>query len=93
MTQPIRVKLDRIRISLAAYAYEFGLELLMQDHEYDKLALAVEKSKDIPTDNSLLDNFFKTEFDRSTGMWIHRHPEISKIICLYYKLFPYNKQG
>jgi len=34
-----------------------------------------------------MDNFFKTEFNPSTGQWIHKHPELDKIKIIYHKYY------
>lgn len=67
----------RIQLSIAAFAYEFMNESLISDAEFDAAALLVQPEMD--TGNPLLDNFFRTEFSPSTGMWIRRHPELGKV--------------
>jgi len=76
---------NRIRISIAAWAYESASELLMNDYEYDRLSDKIDSERHIPTGRPELDLFFFTCFDRSTGMWIHKHPELVKIQDLCYK--------
>ena len=76
---------NRIKLSIAAYAYEFLGESIMTDHEYDQLSLKI--NPDVKTGNDLMDDFFKKHFDPSTGMWIRKHPEIQKLNYLYKKYY------
>ena len=71
----------RIRLSVAAYAYEYLDESIMSDAEFDKMCREVDLK--IDTGNKVCDNYFKKRFDPSTGQWIRRHPEIKKIAYLY----------
>ena len=75
----------RIRLSVAAYAYEICNESIMTDHEFDKKCLEIDPS--IETGNKKMDEFFKEEFDPSTGQWIHKHPELAGIINIYKKFY------
>ena len=68
---------NRIRLSLAAYAYEYKDDPIMSDDEFDSLAKKINVDKS--TGNRKLDNFFKKHFETDTGMWIRKHPELSKI--------------
>lgn len=70
----------RIRLSVAAYAYEVLNESIMSDADFDALAKSVDLS--IDTGNELLDNFFREHFDPSTGVWVLKHPEKSKLLEL-----------
>ena len=74
----------RIRLSLAAYAYEKKNYSFMNDAEFD--ALAKEVNTSIKTGNSVMDKFFKEQFSPDTGMWINSHPELDKIKELYNSL-------
>lgn len=71
----IKIKQQRIKIALAAYAYECTLSTIMSDAVYDVLAIEVENNKHIATDNSKLDAFFRYEFSPYTGMWVRKHPD------------------
>jgi hypothetical protein len=75
----------RIKVSVAAYAYEFESDSIISDAEFDRLCLEVDPS--IKTGNTELDNFFSTEFDPSTGQWIHKHPQIKGISRIYHKYY------
>ncbi len=74
----------RIRLALAAYAYEFEDAPIMGDDEFDKLALQINPK--IPTGNRKLDSFFRKHFSPDTGMWIHKHPERNKLQQLYKRI-------
>ena len=76
---------NRIKLSIAAYAYEFLGESIMTDHEYDELSLKINPNE--KTGNDMMDEFFKTQFQPDTGMWIRWHPEIKKLEYLYKKYY------
>ena len=71
----------RIRLSVAAYAYEYKSESVMTDHEFDSLSKEVDLKVD--TDNKLLDKFFKRHFEPDTGMWIRFHPNKKRLEFTY----------
>lgn len=75
----------RIRLSVAAYAYEYLDESIMSDAEFDKICREVNLK--INTGNKKMDNYFKKNFDPSTGQWIRKHPEIKKIADLYERYY------
>ncbi len=75
----------RIRISLAAYAYELADRSIMSDPEYDRLSKEI--NLEVPTDRPDLDTWFKRSFKDYTGMWIYSHPELDKIAALYTRLY------
>ena len=64
---------NRIKVSLAAYAYEVLGESIMTDAEYDKLAKSIKL--DIDTRRPDLDKWFRRNYVPYTGSWIHGHPE------------------
>ena len=72
---------NRIRLSVAAYAYEYMDDPIMSDTEFDQLALKINPNE--KTGNRKLDNFFKKHFMPDTGMWIHQHPEKEKLKYIY----------
>ena len=72
---------NRIRISLAAYAYEVLNESIISDHEFDMLALKVDLS--VKTARPEMDEWFKVNFSPDTGHWVWKHPELSKLVDLY----------
>ncbi len=75
----------RIMISIWAYAYEFENKSIVSDEVFDTECKKVDIFLD--TGRKLLDDFFLYEFDPSTGMWIHKHPELEKIKILYKNYF------
>jgi hypothetical protein len=76
---------NRIRIAVAAYAYEFESHPIMSDAAFDHLARTIRPM--VLTGHMVLDRFFMTTFDPSTGAWIHRHPELSKVRSAYEKWY------
>ena len=76
---------NRIRLSIAAYAYEFKDDQIMSDAEFDELALKIKPEE--KTGNLKLDNFFKKHFQPDTGMWIRVHPELGKLDYIYTTYF------
>lgn len=83
MTRVERERWLRIRLAVAAYAYEVENDSIMSDAEFDRLSLEVDVS--IKTGNRKLDNFFSKHFDPSTGQWVHKHPEKRKLRDIYLK--------
>lgn len=71
----------RIRIAVAAYAYEVLQDPIMSDGEYDSLAAEIDPYED--TGNAVLDLFFLTDFSRETGSWVHKHPDIPGLARIY----------
>lgn len=62
---------NRIRVLLAAYAYEFSDTPIMSDAEFDKLALSI----DLSIKTGKHDTWFKENFEPHTGQWIHKFPD------------------
>lgn len=75
----------RIKLSVAAYAYEVMDDSIMSDADFDEQCKLVDVLKS--TGNKKIDNFFRKHFDASTGQWIHKHPELDKISELYRKYY------
>ena len=71
----------RILLSVAAYSYEYEDESIMSDAEFDEMCLQVQPS--MKTGNARMDRFFKNIFYPSTGQWIRKHPEITRIKKIY----------
>lgn len=76
---------NRIRLSVAAYAYEFLNESIMSDHDYDELSRKIDVNKD--TGNKKMDDWFKKHFVPDSGMWVRSHPEITRLDSLYKKYY------
>ena len=72
---------NRIRLAVAAYAYECMNDSIMSDAEFDELSKRIDPS--FKTGNRKLDSFFKKRFSADTGMWVHMHPEKHKLDYLY----------
>ena len=75
----------RIRLSVAAYAYEFENTSIMPDADFDDLAKLIDPQ--VSTGHAVMDQFFLTEFQPDTGQWIHKHPELDKVKQLYHKVY------
>jgi hypothetical protein len=71
---------NRIRLSVAAYAYEYLNTSIMSDGEFD--ALCDKINVQVSTGNDKLDMFFREHFEPHTGMWICKHPEKHKLAWL-----------
>ena len=61
----------RIRVAVAAWAYEVHADPLMSDAEFD--ALAREIDVDRSTANSEMDRWFLENFNPDTGIWVNQH--------------------
>jgi len=85
MTTVSEERRNRIKLSVAAYAYEIDSNSIMSDGDFDSLCLKI--NVDIDTGNTLLDTFFRDEFNPSTGQWIHKHPELEGIRNIYEKYY------
>ena len=73
---------NRIRLSVAALAYELHDDPVMSDSEFDKLAYTIRPHE--KTGRATLDRFFRTHFEPDSGVWVRRHPEIGKLNRLYF---------
>ena len=49
--------------------------------------MSLEINPNEKTGNEKMDNFFKTQFEPCTGMWIRKHPEIKRLDYLYKKYY------
>ena len=76
---------NRIKLSVAAYAYEFDNISIMSDAEFDQLAEKI--NVQVVTGNELMDDFFREHFSPYTGQWIHKHPNKAKLDDIYVKFF------
>jgi len=77
----------RIKLSVAAYAYEYRNNSIMSDAEFDEMSYLVDTT--IATGNRKLDNFFKKHFEPATGMWVRKHPDKQGLVNIYERY--YNK--
>lgn len=71
----------RIKVCVAAYAYEIKDKPIMSDAEFDSLAQSVNIS--VNTDRPDMDEWFRKEFTPYTGSWIHSHPQFERIGEIY----------
>lgn len=71
----------RIKLLLYAYAYEIHNDSLVSDAYFDKLCEDVDLEE--ATDRPDLDEWFKQNFDKSTGMWVHNFPEKDRLEKIY----------
>ncbi|RID91843.1 hypothetical protein D2N39_11435 [Gemmobacter lutimaris] len=74
----------RVRLTLWAYAYEFRHDALVPDAVFDAEARRVDLSRS--TSRPDLDQWWRDNFDPSTGVWIRRHPELTVVARLYVTL-------
>lgn len=87
---------NRIRLSIAAYAYEIRNKSIMSDHEFDSLAKKINVNeptfedyytKEYREKCIIIDEFFKKEFSASTGQWIYKHPFFDEVAGKYFWLY------
>lgn len=76
---------NRIIVAVAAYAYEIENAPIMSDGDFDILALRIKPEKQ--TGDEVLDDFFRSNFDPSTGLWIHSHPSMNGIRSAWIRNF------
>lgn len=72
---------NRIRVAVAAYAYEVENLPIISDAEFDELAKSIRPW--IATGDARMDWFFLTEFSPHTGVWVHRHPGIEGLRSIF----------
>lgn len=77
---------SRIRIALAAWAYERYDDPILTDAEFDALAQSIRP--EVPTGHPKLDRFFREKFNPSTGQWIYAHPELAGIDATLRRVWP-----
>ena len=85
LTEQIRRR--RIKVSVAAWAYENGHKPIMTDAAYDKLSKVVYQERNIATGNNRLDRFFRQHFDPSTGLWVYKHPNPRALETIYARYY------
>lgn len=72
---------NRIKLSIAAYAYEILNEPIISDDEFDQLAEQIRPK--MSTGHGRIDAFFRNHFDPFTGIWIHSHPDLEGVKRTY----------
>ena len=85
MTEVEAERRRRIRLSVAAYCYEYMDTPIMSDHDFDRLSEQVDLS--IITGNAKLDNFFKKHFEPASGMWVRKHPDKNGLHNIYERVW------
>ena len=87
---------NRIRLSIAAYAYETGKQPTMSDGEYDKLSLMINvqedtfeeyHTKEYKQKCMIIDAFFREHFSPDTGQWIYKHPYYDEVAASYWRQY------
>lgn len=69
----------RIKLCVAAYAYEIAAAPVMTDAAFDALALA----SDPNVTTGRHDTWWRETFRPHTGQWIHQHPELDGIARIF----------
>lgn len=82
---------ERIEVTIAAYAYEFLNESFLTDFEYDELCKKVKENIHIKTGNKKWDKWFIKNFNADSGMWVHNHPDKSRLKFLYNEYYSKKK--
>lgn len=75
----------RIRVAVAAYAYEMRAAPIMSDSEFDALAASIDLA--VPTSRPEMDFWFICNFQPHTGSWIWKHPDLKGIERIYSAYF------
>lgn len=76
---------NRIRLSVAAYAYEIAAQTVMSDTEFDALAASIDLT--VATKRPDMDCWFIFNFEPHTGQWIWKHPELQRIGEIYESVY------
>lgn len=76
---------NRIRLSVAAFSYEYQSDSIMSDSEFDELSRRI--NPEVETGNEVMDRFFREQFEPDTGMWIRRHPDLRGLEIIYNKYY------
>jgi len=76
---------NRIRICIAAYAYEFKGRSILTQFDFDELCDRIHP--DVDTGNLEIDQFFKTKYLPYQTSWIHWYPELDEIEKFYSSLY------
>lgn len=80
----VEEKRRRIQVALWAYAYEVCYENLVPDAKFDEVCRKINLS--VATDRPDLDQWFRENFDPSTGLWVRKHPEILALQRVFEKI-------
>lgn len=86
MTTPAEIQTrKRIKVLVAAYAYEFLARPVMSDTEFDELAASIDLS--VGTGRPDLDIWFILNFQPFTGQWIWKFPELQRVGEIYERFY------
>ena len=77
-----RERRTRIRLCVAAYAYEVLSAPIMSDAEYDTLA----RNSDVTVQTGRYDEWWRECYAAHTGSWVHTHPDLTGVATLYRRL-------
>lgn len=72
----------RIKLCVAAFAYEVQSAPLMSDAAFDALA----RSSDVTIRTGRYDDWWRTTFQPYTGSWILSHPDLTGVQRLYRRI-------
>lgn len=72
----------RVRLCVAAYAYEMGENQTLDDAAFDALAL----SSDVTIPTGRFDDWWYDNFNPSSGQWVLSHPDIAGLSYAYGRL-------
>ena len=75
----------RIKLSIAAYAYEVESDPIMSDGDFDEMCSKINLS--VNTSRPDMDKWFRENFQPHTGQWIHKHPQLKRIKQLYDRIY------
>lgn len=70
-----RERRTRIRLCVAAYAYEVASAPVMSDAAFDALA----RQSDVTVQTGRYDEWWRATFQPYTGSWIHTHPDLTGV--------------
>lgn len=74
----------RIRVAVYAWAYEMHNDPLVSDAVFDHTARRINLQRS--TSRPDLDEWFGNNFNPSTGMWVHQHPDKAGLERIYQML-------
>lgn len=84
-----RERKRRIMVAVAAYAYEIKNNPIWTDEKFDRECLQINLKQ--RTGDRRMDKWFKKNFDPSTGMWVHDHPDRKGLLRIYRMFKPKRK--
>ena len=86
---------NRIKLAVAAYAYEVLDDPVMTDEQFDRLSRQINPT--VVTGNLTLDVFFQTIWTPHSGQWVRQHPDLPAVAHICTTIGPliraYNLEG